>query len=82
MVIEKKNIVKFPKDKIYPGEHRFSTRYIDMLEKYFVVPLAKRLTFTLNYFQFIQNGQIQIYVLYGIFFVILIFLGSAFNLIH
>ena len=82
MVIENKNVVKIPKDKIYPGAHGFSTRYIDMLEKYFVVPLAKRLTFTLNYFQFIQNGQIQIYVLYGIFFVILVFLGSAFNLIH
>ena len=38
--------------------------------------------FMLNYFQFIQNGQIQSYVVYGIFFIILIFLGTAFNLIH
>lgn len=82
IVQERKKSAKIPKNKIYPGRHSISTSYIDMLEDYFVVPLAKRLTFTLNYFQFIQNGQIQTYVLYGIFFVILVFLGSAFNLIH
>ena len=82
LVKEKKNNEKMPKEKLYPEPQRFSTSYIDMLEKYFVTPLAKRLTFTLNYFQFIQNGQIQSYVLYGLFFIILIFLGTAFNLIN
>jgi len=82
IVPERKSSAKIPKNKIYPGRHSISTSYIDMLEEYIVVPIAKRLTFGLNYFQFIQNGQIQSYVLYGIFFVILVFLGSAFNLIH
>ena len=81
LVKQMKNSEKIPKEKLYPGYQRFSTRYIDVLEKYLVVPLAKRLTFTLNYFQFIQNGQIQSYVLYGLFFIILVFLGTAFNLI-
>jgi hydrogenase-4 component B len=82
IVPERKSSAKIPKNRIYPGQYSISMRYIDMLEKFFVIPLAKRLTFGLNYFQFIQNGQIQTYVLYGIFFVILVFLGSAFNLIH
>jgi len=82
IIKEKKNPDKIPKEKIYPGVHHFSTSYLDMLENYLVTPLAKRLTFTLNYFQFIQNGQIQTYVLYGLFFIILIFLGTAFNLIY
>ena len=82
MVKEKKSAEKFPKQRIYPESYRFSTNYIDLLERYLVIPLAKRLTFMLNYFQFIQNGQIQSYVLYGLFFIILIFLGTAFNLIH
>ena len=82
LVKEKKNNEKIPKEKLYPEQLKFSTNYIDLLEKYFVTPLAKRLTFTLNYFQFIQNGQIQSYVLYGLFFIILIFLGTAFNLIN
>ncbi len=82
IVKEKRIAEKLPKQRIYPEPYRFSTNYIDLLEKYLVVPLAKRLTFTLNYFQFIQNGYIQSYVLYGLFFIILIFLGTAFNLIH
>ena len=81
LVRERKKSDKIPKEKIYPEVHSFSTNYIDLLETYIVLPLAKRLTFTLNYFQFIQNGQIQSYVLYGLFFIILVFLGTAFNLI-
>jgi NADH:ubiquinone oxidoreductase subunit 5 (subunit L)/multisubunit Na+/H+ antiporter MnhA subunit len=82
LVKGKKRNEKIPKLQIYPDQQIFSTRYFDLLEKYLVFPLAKRITFTLNYFQFIQNGQIQYYVLYGLFFIILIFLGTAFNLIH
>jgi len=82
LVKERKNVDKIAKEQIYPDQIKFSTSYIDILEKYLVSPLAKRLTFTLNYFQFIQNGQIQSYVLYGLFFIILIFLGTAFNLIY
>ena len=82
LVKERKNIDKIPKEQIFPVPIKFATSYIDMLEKYLVAPLAKRLTFTLNYFQFIQNGQIQSYVLYGLFFIILIFLGTAFNFIY
>lgn len=82
LVKEQKNIAKIPKTQIFPGPIKFATSYIDMLEKYLVLPLAKRLTFTLNYFQFIQNGQIQSYVLYGLFFIILIFMGTALNFIY
>jgi len=83
LVKERRKVEKIPKEKLYPGQYNFSThRYIDMLENYLVSPLAKRLTFTLNYFQFIQNGQIQSYVLYGLFFIILIFLGTALNFIY
>ncbi|MEI7525406.1 MAG: proton-conducting transporter membrane subunit [Mariniphaga sp.] len=82
LVKEKKSAEKIPKRMIYPTPYSLSTSYIDLLERYLVLPIAKRLTFMLNYFQFIQNGQIQSYVLYGIFFIILIFLGTAFNLIH
>jgi hydrogenase-4 component B len=82
IVKENKKSEKIPKGEIYPRLQSFSTNYIDILEKYLVDPLAKRLTFSLNYFQFIQNGMIQSYVLYGLFFIILIFLGTAFNLIY
>jgi formate hydrogenlyase subunit 3/multisubunit Na+/H+ antiporter MnhD subunit len=82
LVREKKSTEKLPRQQLYPGSYSFSTNYIDLLERYLIIPIAKRLTFMLNYFQFIQNGQIQSYVLYGLFFIILIFLGNAFNLIR
>jgi len=79
---EKKNLDRLPKQKLYPGQYNFSSNYQDLVEKYLVSPLTVRLRFFLNYFQFIQNGRIQSYVLYGLFFIILVFLGTAFNLIH
>ncbi len=79
---EKNRTEKLPKLSLYPVQFNISTTYIDLLERYFVSPLMLRLRFFLNYFQFIQNGRIQSYVLYGLFFIILIFLGTAFNLIY
>lgn len=69
------------KSKLYPDNQSFSTYYFDLFEKYLINPLARRLIFTLNYFQFIQNGKIQSYVLYGLFFIMLVFVGMALNLI-
>ena len=81
LVKERKTFSKIAKPQLYPENRTFSTTYSDLLEKYVIAPLTKRLVFILNYFQFIQNGRIQSYVLYGLFFVILIFIGSALNLI-
>ena len=78
----KKQMTRITKEKLYPEPLKYTTTYIDPLEKYVVIPFVKRLTFTLNYFQFIQNGHIQSYVLYGLFFIIMIFLGTAFNFIY
>ncbi len=78
---ERKTFSRIAKPELYPENRSFSTTYSDLLEKYVITPLTKRTLFILNYFQFIQNGRIQSYVLYGLFFVILIFVGSALNLI-
>ena len=79
---ETKDYNKITKSNLYPGKHSFSTYYFDLLEKYLIIPLARRIVYGLNYFQFIQNGQIQSYVIYGLFFIILVFLISALNLIY
>jgi len=79
MVREEKHYDKIPKAELYPQPRTFATTYFDLLEKYLIHPLTKGLNYFLNRFGFIQNGQIQSYVLYGIFFIILVFLGTAFN---
>ena len=77
----RKDYKKVKKTVLYPEKRSFATYYNDILEKYMIVPLARRTTFLLNYFQFIQNGQIQSYVIYGLFFIMLIFLGTVFKII-
>ncbi|HBL76270.1 MAG: hypothetical protein A2W90_09750 [Bacteroidetes bacterium GWF2_42_66] len=77
----RKNHKKTQKTELYPEKRTFSTYYSDILEKYVIIPLARRSTFLLNYFQFIQNGQIQSYVIYGLFFIMLIFLGTVLKII-
>lgn len=79
LIKEEKNYEKIAKTELYPANHSFATSYSDLIEKYLIHPLTKGLSFILNRFGFIQNGQIQSYVLYGIFFIILVFLGTAFN---
>lgn len=81
LVVEKKKYSKIDKTKLFPKKRSFSSYYFDLFEHYLINPLTNRLRFTMNYFQFIQNGKIQAYVLYGILFIVLIFLGTLLGLI-
>ncbi|MBI9066354.1 MAG: hypothetical protein JEZ09_03610 [Salinivirgaceae bacterium] len=81
VVIERKNFKRISKALLYPTSRKFSTYYFDLLEKYLVMPLMKRISFVMNYFQFIQNGKIQSYVIYGLFFILIVFIGTVFHLI-
>jgi hydrogenase-4 component B len=76
---ERQNFDPIKKSLLYPSYHKFSTYYFDWLEKFLVMPLTRRITFILNYFQFIQNGKIQSYVIYGLFFIIIVFVGTVLN---
>ena len=82
LVKERKDYKKIAKTEIYPCKRTFSTYYFDYLEQYLINPIARRLNFLLNYFQFIQNGQIQSYVIYGLVFIMIVFLGTIFNFIN
>lgn len=81
LIIEKKNYKKIEKTNIFPRTRTFSSYYFDLFEHYAIEPLTKILRYITKQFQFIQNGMIQAYVLYGILFIILIFLCTIFNLI-
>ena len=76
-----KDYEKIQKTTLYPKARVFTTYYFDIIEKYIVTPIARWSTFVLKYFQFIQNGQMQLYLIYGLFFILLVFLGTVFNII-
>jgi formate hydrogenlyase subunit 3/multisubunit Na+/H+ antiporter MnhD subunit len=81
IVLEKKKYKEIPPDEIFPAQRRYSSHYNDFFISKIFDGIVGRLLYSLNYFQFIQNGKIQLYILYGVFFIVLVFLGTMFNLI-
>jgi len=81
IVAEKKNYVEIAPGEIFPKERSYSSHYADFFENGLINKLTERLQSGMNFFQFIQNGRIQYYMLYGVFFILLIFLATLFNLI-
>jgi hypothetical protein len=81
IVKEKKNYTEIEAGEIFPQPRKHSSHYVDFFEDTFFEKATKRLLHLLDYFQFIQNGKVQMYVMYGLFFILLVFLGTIFNLI-
>ncbi len=81
VVLERKKFKEISGNEIFPPERNYSSHYIDFFESNIINKVVDTLVHAANYFQFIQNGRIQAYVLYGIFFIILIFLGTVINII-
>jgi formate hydrogenlyase subunit 3/multisubunit Na+/H+ antiporter MnhD subunit len=76
VVNERKSFPKISKMNLYPTRRKFSSQYIDIWEKYLILPPLKWLSFFLNYFKFIQNGKIQSYVVYGLLFILIVVIFS------
>ena len=81
IVTEKKKYKELTSQEVFPHIRNHTSHYVDFFEDNIILRFTDRLLFSMNYFQFIQNGNTQMYVLYGIFFIILIFLGTLFNVI-
>jgi hydrogenase-4 component B len=64
--IEKKN-VDIP--EVFPGEKRFETEPYDKIESIFIDGPLKFMNLMTDKFLFLQNGQLQRYILYGIIFI-------------
>lgn len=79
-LIEKKKYNELNSGEIFPHKRQYFSFYTDFFETRFINLITQRILFTANYFRFIQNGRIQSYVLYGIVFILAIFILSALNL--
>jgi len=81
IVTEKKKYTELKAEEIFPKARKHSAHYIDFFENNIFDKVINRLIHGMGYFRFIQNGRIQMYVLYGVFFMVLIFLGTLFGFI-
>ena len=81
ILLERKKYNEIRSVEIFPAERKYSSHYNDFFVIRLFNGIVDRLLYSLNYFQFIQNGRLQLYILYGIFFIVLVFVGTIFKLI-
>ncbi len=81
ILLEKKKYKEIPSIEVFPKKRKYSSHYKDLFEIRILNVITDRLLFSFNYFKFIQNGNIQLYILYGVFFIMLVFLGTIFKFI-
>lgn len=56
--------------------------HLDSFDYWIINPAILLITRFINAFQFVQNGRDQAYVIHGIVFILLIFIGPVLNLWH
>lgn len=76
---EKRTYIEIHAHEIFPEQRNYFSNYNDIFGLY-LSKLKNLLIRFMNYFQFIQNGNMQGYILYGISFIILVFLATLFNI--
>ncbi|MBW6482672.1 MAG: hypothetical protein K0B10_06385 [Vicingaceae bacterium] len=81
IVLERKVYHEIEITTVFPTERSYQSHYLDFFEKTFLKPITNRLLYSMNYFVFIQNGKTHFYVLYGLLFILVIFLSTLFHLI-
>jgi len=81
IVLEKKKYKEIEANEIFPAERKHSSHYNDFFVTKIFNGIVDQLLYSMNYFQFIQNGKTQLYILYGIFFIVLVFLGTIFKIL-
>ncbi len=81
LLIENKQYSEIKQNEIFPVQKRYSSLYIDFIETRLINPISHRMIYCVNYFKFIQNGRIQSYVIYGIIFILVIFILTVLNFV-
>jgi len=81
LVIERKQYEELKPGEIFPKQKKYISHYHDFFELRLIHVVTNQLIYAANYFKFIQNGRIQSYVLYGIVFILAIFILTIFNII-
>lgn len=81
IVSEKKKYHEIPGNKIFPVARSFHSAYQEFFENSMINRVNNLLINGMNYFGFINNGRIQMYILYGFFFIVILIAATFFNLL-
>lgn len=81
VVTEKKKYFEIKPNNIYPHTRSFSSNYEEFFENNIISRITNHILEFMNYFKFINNGKIQMYILYGFFFILILIIATSFNLL-
>ncbi|MBK9983773.1 MAG: hypothetical protein IPP15_15615 [Saprospiraceae bacterium] len=81
IVMEKKKYHEIDVKTIFPQSRTFHSNYLEFFEKNILDPVDNRILAFMNYFTFIHNGRLQVYILYGFFFIVILIAATFFNLL-
>jgi hydrogenase-4 component B len=82
ILIEKKGYAEIERSNTFPEERKYRSFYLDFFDSKIIDPVISMITRFINLFQFVQNGRIQAYVIYGIVFILAIFIGTVLNFLR
>jgi len=78
---EQKKYSEIENTAVFPAARTYQSNYQEFFETTFINRASNQLLNFLNHFSFIHNGQIQRYILYGFIFIILLIVGTFFNIL-
>lgn len=81
ITIEDKKYNQLKAASIFPSPRSYASSYLEFFETRIFEPVIKQFLHIFNIFTFFHNGKIQLYVLYGLIFVVILITLSVFNVL-
>jgi hydrogenase-4 component B len=81
ITIENKKYSELKTVSIFPSPRTYASNYLEFFETRLFDPVIKQFLRLFNYFGFIHNGKIQLYVLYGLLFMVILIVLSFINVL-
>lgn len=81
ITIENKKFKELQTESIFPSARTYASYYLEFFETRILDPVIKQFLRIFDFFTFIHNGKIQLYVLYGLMFMIVLLVLSLIKVI-
>lgn len=78
---EQKKYSEIDHNDVFPSGRSYQSNYPEFFEKKIINKVSNQLLHFMNYFSFIHNGQVQMYVWYGFIFILISIMSAFFNIL-
>ena len=78
---EQKKYSEIERNNVFPSDRSYQSSYPEFFEKNIINKVSNQLLHFMNYFSFIHNGRVQMYVWYGFIFILISIMSTFFNIL-